>query len=126
MGKYRIAPVLTLLFCFGFGYIIYSANTNEDFFIFNIINQFPHSDKAGHFILMLVFSFLLNSSLKNRKLKVLKSKILLGSLIVFSIITIEEFSQLNLENRKFDLLDLACNYFGIVIGGFLSVRLYSK
>ncbi len=126
MNKNRIMLILTVAFCFCFGYIIYSANTSKDFFVFTFIDKFPHSDKAGHFILMLIFSFLLNSSLKNRRLKILKPKILLGSLIVFSIITIEEFSQLNLDNRSFDLLDLACNYLGIVVGGFLSTRFYDK
>jgi len=92
--------------------------------IFQLYKYIPFGDKIGHFLLMAIFSFLMNCTLKNKTLGLYNTKVLTGSIIVFTLITIEEFSQLGNENRNFDLIDLAFNYLGIIVGGLCSTRRY--
>lgn len=75
----------------------------------------------AHFILVGGVSFFVNLLLEVRKTKLGSSQILLGSFLVFSFITLEEFSQLFLVRRNFDLIDLAANYLGIFIFGQLAL-----
>jgi polysaccharide biosynthesis protein VpsQ len=46
----------------------------------------------------------------------------LGCLIIAVAMTIEEFSQIWIPNRTFDLMDLAANYLGISIAGWIRIR----
>ncbi len=80
----------------------------------------PLGDKMAHFILVGGISFFVNLLLELRMVKVGKREILLGSLLVFAFITIEEFSQLFIVRRNFDLLDLTANYLGIFLFGRLA------
>ena len=74
--------------------------------LFRFIYSVPYGDKIGHFCLMGIFSFLLNLALEAKAIKVGKINFLLGSLIVLFVVVVEEFSQLWVRGRTFDLGDL--------------------
>lgn len=87
------------------------------------VEYLPFKDKMGHFLLIGTLAFFTNILFDLKRVSFLNKKILLGSLIITVFITIEEFSQIFLSNRNFDLIDLVCNYAGILVFGFLSVIL---
>jgi VanZ family protein len=74
----------------------------------------------GHLILMGLFSFLLNMALQSRTVRVWKIELLKGSLIVALVVTLEEFSQLFIRYRTFDVGDLLFDYVGIFSFGLLA------
>lgn len=115
--KSFIFPILAFAFCCFVIYTIYAANTGKDFIFFHLIKQIPYGDKLGHFMLIGSLTFLLNMALKIKKIKLASLSILLGSLIIFTVISLEEFSQMFLANRTFDLVDLFFNYLGIFVFG---------
>jgi polysaccharide biosynthesis protein VpsQ len=90
--------------------------------IINLVNSLPFGDKFGHIIFIGTLAYLLNYALANQLIKIGKYKILLGCLIIAVTMTIEEFSQIWIPNRTFDLVDLAANYLGISIAGWIRVR----
>jgi polysaccharide biosynthesis protein VpsQ len=90
--------------------------------IVNLITSVPGADKLGHAIFIGTLAFLLNYALAGRMVKIGRLKILLGCLIIAIAMTVEEFSQIWIPSRSFDLLDLAANYFGIAIAGLLWLR----
>jgi VanZ family protein len=67
-----------------------------------------------------LFSFLVNLALNARGVKIGKINFLLGSLIVLPVVVIEEFSQLWVRGRTFDLGDLLCDFAGILLFGELA------
>jgi hypothetical protein len=62
--------------------IVYLADHNQYHTLFSVIRSVPGGDKGGHFLLMGLFSFLLNWSLRCRTLQLSARRLLLGSLIV--------------------------------------------
>jgi polysaccharide biosynthesis protein VpsQ len=94
--------------------------------IINLINSLPFGDKFGHIIFIGTLAYLLNYALADRLLKIGNYKILLGCLIIAVTMTIEEFSQIWIPNRTFDLIDLAANYLGISIAGWARIRQKSR
>ena len=82
--------------------------------------QLSVSDKVLHFVLVGGLAFLLNLSLQSVSLgKVGAPRVLFqwGTLGLLALATVEELTQILLPNRSFDLLDLGCNYLGIVVLG---------
>lgn len=104
---------MTVVYIFILTAIIFLADAKGTQYLLNFVGNIPYGDKIGHFCLMGIFSFLLNLSLKCRAVY----KVLLGSLIVFGVVTIEEFSQLFVQGRTFDLGDLFFDFSGIVLFG---------
>lgn len=105
--------ILTAVYIFILAVIIFLADTKGTQYLLSFVGNIPYGDKIGHFCLMGTFSFLVNLSLKCRAVY----RILLGSLIVLSIVTTEEFSQIFVSGRTFDLGDLLFDFIGIVIFG---------
>lgn len=66
------------------------------------------------------FSFLLNLALNARTVSAWKFNYLLGSLIVLTVVTLEEFSQIFIRGRTFDLTDLVADFLGIFLFGELA------
>ena len=87
---------------------------------FPFIYNYPGMDKIGHFILMGILSFLVNTLLKGEKISVLSLSLLKGSLIVIFIVMLEEFSQIFLTYRAFSLLDIFADLLGIILFGRLA------
>ena len=104
--------------------IIANLGLGSSFFPF--IYYIPGGDKLGHFFLMGILSFLVNSVLKTRKIRIFSLNFLLGTLIVIAVVTIEEFSQIFLDYRAFSIIDLLFDYFGIVLFGYLADYLLNR
>ena len=90
------------------------------------VRQIPGGDKLAHFLLIGGMSLLLNLSLRGTKIRLLGKEFLLGSCVLFVLVTIEEFTQLGMVNRTFDLIDLGSNYLGIFVFGQLALRWTDK
>ena len=97
--------------------IVYLADRHQYHDLFSIIRSVPGGDKYGHFLLMGLLSFLLNTSLRCRELDVRAMHVLLGSVIVSIAVTLEEVSQIFMQYRSFDLIDLLFDYLGIWVFG---------
>ena len=97
--------------------IVWVANRGLGPAVFGPVYRFPGGDKVGHFLLMGLFSFLVNLSLGGRRARLGPLSLLVGSVVVAGIVTAEEFSQLLFRSRTFSLEDLACDYLGIVLFG---------
>jgi polysaccharide biosynthesis protein VpsQ len=113
--KMKIKPVsikiLTVCYVCVLAGIIFVADTKSTRYVLSFVGNIPFGDKIGHFFLIGIFSFLLNLSLNCRKVW----RVLIGSLIVLAIVTLEEFSQIFIRGRSFDLTDLVADFLGILI-----------
>jgi hypothetical protein len=87
---------------------------------FHLVYAIPYGDKVGHFILIGLLAFAVNLSFGGRKVKLFKHFEVHGLIIVLAIVTFEEFTQLLVETRTFDLGDLGCDYAGIFVFGQLA------
>lgn len=114
---------LTGIYLIILGVIVFLANQKKYQPFFRRIKDLPYGDKLGHLILMGLFSLLLNMALKCRTVRIWKIELLKGSLIVALIVTLEEFSQLFLRYRTFDMGDLLFDYIGIFSFGWLAYLL---
>lgn len=100
-------------------YVIYLANSGADqhiFFVF--IRWLPYGDKFGHLGLIGMLALLVNLAMGLRVFRGWyfgRTPILLGTIIISILVILEEFSQLFLINRTFDLGDLAFDFIGIVL-----------
>ena len=92
--------------------------------VMHLVRHIPYGDKVTHFFLIGGLAFATNFFLKKRAINIKGRNILLGSFLIFVIITFEEFSQIWIAHRNFDLLDLASNYLGIFIIGTLGIRYF--
>jgi VanZ family protein len=112
--------ILTGIYVFVLAVLVYLANGRETAKLFRFIRDLPLGDKIGHFVLMGFFSFLLNLALSARTIRICRINVLLGTLIVLFVVTIEEFSQIFVRSRTFDLVDLLFDFAGILMFGELA------
>jgi len=113
--------IITALYILLILLIITLANQGDYLYFIKIfIDKIPYGDKLGHFLLMGLLAFFVNLLFKCAEFKVLKLSFLKGSVIVFFVITLEEFSQIFIETRSFDLGDLGSDYLGILVFGRLA------
>lgn len=85
--------------------------------------RIPAGDKVGHFIMFGLLAFLANAAMNGTRIRFGAAAILKGSLIVAVPTVLEEFSQIFIRCRTFDLLDLTADAVGITLGGWLAVLL---
>jgi len=90
--------------------------------VFSLVRAVPGGDKIGHFVLVGGLAFLAEFALRGRRIGVLGLRLPLGSLLIAVAATLEEFSQLLLARRSFDVLDLVFDFAGIAILGTLARR----
>lgn len=100
--------------------IIVLASRSDTVFLFRFVHSLPFGDKIGHFVVMGIFSFLLNLALRARTFRIWRIDFLLGTVIVAILVTIEEFSQIFVKLRTFDLIDLCFDFAGILLFGELA------
>ncbi len=116
---------ITALYIFMVLLIIALANLGDDWWLTvhlkQIVYLIPYGDKWGHFILMGLLAFFVNLFFKCEKLKIFKLSFLKGSVIILTIVTLEELSQIFIDSRSFDLLDLTFDYLGILLFGQLAL-----
>ncbi len=108
--------IVTAIYVFILAGIIFLADSRGTNY-FTFINLLPFGDKIGHFCLMGTFALLVNLAFNAKTFRLWKFDFLLGSLIVLTIVTAEEFSQIFIRGRTFDLIDLVFDYAGIFIFG---------
>lgn len=111
---------VTLVFIVFLISIVIIANLGLSPIVFPFIYKIPGGDKLGHFFLMGILSFLVNSALITKTKKRYSKYILRGSLFIMAIVTIEEISQIFLEYRAFSVIDLLFDYLGIILFGYLA------
>jgi len=116
-ARIKILAALYILVLAG---IVVLADVRETQYLFRPVRRLPYGDKVGHFLLMGMFSLVVNLVLQARTVRVWKLSYLLGSLIVLAIVTTEEFSQIFIRGRSFDLTDLAADFSGIIVFGELA------
>ena len=87
---------------------------------FAVVRRIPGGDKSAHILLLGTMSLLLNSSLGCARVRCGNISVLKGSLILFALVTLEEISQIWMSSRTFSWGDLACNYLGIFILGWVA------
>jgi hypothetical protein len=75
--------------------------------------KIPFSDKLGHFGLYGVLALLLNYALDFRNLQFSKLNWHVGSGIILTFAILEEFTQIFLDTRSFDFLDMAADIAGV-------------
>jgi VanZ family protein len=109
--------ILAALYILVLAGIVVLADVKETQYLFRPVRRLPYGDKIGHFLLMGMFSLVVNLVLKARTVRVWKLSYLLGSLIVLVVVTTEEFSQIFVRGRSFDLTDLAADWTGIIVFG---------
>lgn len=103
--------------------VIIAADMGQLNFLIRWIHSIPYGDKLGHFLLVGMLAFVINLNWKVARFRWSWGSILKGSLIVSILITLEEFSQLFISYRHFDLGDLVSNYLGILLLGHLAIYL---
>ena len=94
--------------------------------VFAFVRRVPGSDKVAHFLLLGTMSLLLNLSLGCHRTNVAGMAFLTGVFMLLVLATIEEFVQIWVPTRSFSLGDLACNYLGIVLFGWLAARIHGR
>lgn len=104
------------------GGVIFCADAGLARGLFEWLDRHPGSDKAGHFLLVGGVAWTLNRALRGRMIPLGFASVQAGGLVIAILMTLEEFSQLWIAGRKFDLGDLAANYAGVLVAGWLSPR----
>jgi len=85
--------------------------------------DFPNGDKVGHLVLFGLLNFFLTSAFLSRFKPDPKQVALSVGLILALAIAAEEYSQQYFSARTFDLVDLTASYVGVVVGGWVALRL---
>jgi VanZ family protein len=103
--------------------VIILADTGHLGFL-HAVYDVPLGDKAGHFILFGLLSFVINLSVfEARPASDFKRDAVLTGLILALLMALEEFSQLWFPTRKFDILDLTAGYLGVAVFTWIVIRL---
>lgn len=89
-----------------------------------VIYDFPNGDKLGHFILFGLLNFFITLAvLRALPLQRPKRVALSIGLILVLLIGVEEYSQKLFEKRTFDLIDLSASYIGLIVGGWVALKI---
>ena len=90
----------------------------------HFIYDFPYGDKAGHFILYGLLNFFITLASMRSLLRFDPKRVALSiGLILALLIGAEEYSQKFFANRTFDLIDLLASYIGLVVGGWVALKI---
>lgn len=117
---------LAALFALFIVAVIVLADTNQLGFIKSLYD-FPNGDKAGHFILYGILSFLLNLAiLRSRSSSTSKRVAVSVTLLLALAIGLEEWSQILIPERTPDWWDLLFSYLGVTLGAWIAWKLGQK
>jgi hypothetical protein len=89
--------------------------------LFLLAGQLPAGDKLCHVVLFGTLALLANLVAKGARIPWGNFSLLKGNLFVLIPTVFEEFSQLCFPSRSFELLDLAADGLGIILGGWLAL-----
>ena len=117
----------TLLFFLLIVAIVIAADADQFPDFIKRLYQFPGGDKAGHFILFGILSFLLNESALTLLPKPNPARLVLTvSLLLAILIGLEEWSQSLFPARTMALTDLLASYTGVALFALLANRTKRK
>jgi hypothetical protein len=94
--------------------------------LLRITRAVPGRDKTVHFLLAGTMALLLNWSWRAVHWRIGPVRIQKGTLLIGVLCTLEEFSQIYMRARSFDLEDLVYDYLGILVLGQIGVWLYGR
>lgn len=117
--------ILALLFALFLLCIIIAANVGIGRRTLGMVYNLPYGDKFAHFFLFGALSLLAGLSFPTRRASIPCFTPLLSSLVLAALITVEEFSQIALARRDFDIFDLSAGLIGVFLFGELGARLYT-
>lgn len=112
---HTFAAIVAILFFAFIVWIIYLANTGGDSIFFDFVRTIPYGDKIGHVGLFGFLTLLSIIGLGFRSVAFNRLRIYYGCILVLIFVFVEEFSQIFISSRTFDLGDLAANLVGILI-----------
>ena len=112
--------ILTALFAIFILVVIVLADMDRLGFL-AVVYAFPMGDKAGHFLLFGILSFLVNlTTLRSRPFLNSKRAAATVTLILALLIAAEEFSQKYFASRTFSSSDLFFSYAGVALGAWIA------
>ena len=114
---------LTLLYIVFIIYIMFLANSGQANSLFDVINNIPYGDKFGHAILFGLMASGLSIATNFSHYSIIGFKLYTGAIVIFLFALAEEFSQVYLPNRTFDLIDLFASFIGIFSFPAISYKL---
>lgn len=106
--------------------IITAANSGLGSSIFSFVKYIPGQDKTAHFILFGVITIIIIIATNYRTVKVYKYNIYWGAILVWFVASFEEVSQVWVDNRSFDFIDLLVDSLGIIVSHLLLKILLSS
>jgi VanZ family protein len=122
--------ILTAVYVFILAGIVVVADLKGTRYLLRFVYFFPYGDKIGHFVLMGTFSLMLNLALDAKTFRLGRLNVLVGSVIVLIVVTLEEFSQIFIRGRSFDVSDLIVDFAGIFLfgelAGFICRKFFKK
>lgn len=104
--------------------IIILANTIHG--VFGFVRYIPYGDKVLHFGLLGTLAFLVAQWVTLSRQSFSPSRLVMTGSLVAVLITLEEFSQIFIPSRTFDLTDMTLNILGIACGTLLFSILYTQ
>ena len=116
-----LPTLLFVAFAIFIALVIRAANSGQGDRYWSFLDAVPYGDKLGHVVLMGILCLLLNLALRCRTVRIRTVPILLGTLFVSAFVIIEEFSQLFIRHRSFDLGDLLADAIGITLASGLAL-----
>ncbi|MFV0388960.1 MAG: VanZ family protein [Pyrinomonadaceae bacterium] len=94
-------------------------------YLFFKIATVQYLDKIVHFFALGSFSFIVNLAFEMRSVALRRFKISKGTLLILTFATLEEFSQIFMTTRSFELSDLASNTIGIILFAEIARLVYN-
>lgn len=113
MNVLRFIPAICIFLLIATG--IYLSNSGQGSLIVGYVKSLPYGDKLGHFFLFGGLAFSLNYALRLRSIRVAFISIPLGSLVVLSFAILEEFTQVYIPSRSFDMFDIYSDVAGVLL-----------
>ena len=124
LSKQQLFVGAAVLFFLFICYIIFCADTGQAGFLAGQVRNLPFGDKMGHFLLYGMQAFLVNLAFQNGRWDVYGLSVLKGSTLVLVFAVAEEFTQIFLASRSFELADIVCDLLGIYVFGKLAIWVY--
>jgi VanZ family protein len=124
--KMRRAKVALMIYAGFLVALIVTADAGLGRRFWNLVQQIPLGDKAGHFILFGTLAVLVNWIMQAREFQVLGLRLLRGSVILMAIVFLEELSQLWFRTRTFDVYDLLADALGIFFFGLWAQKRFQR
>jgi polysaccharide biosynthesis protein VpsQ len=111
---------VTILFILLLAAIVVAADSRRMPAFVAALYDFPNGDKVGHFVLMGLFSLLVNLGVLSGPGRRTLRRVITASLLVTGVVALEEFSQRFFPSRNSSWGDLAASLAGIIVFGGLA------